>query len=87
MIFRNAEIQTRAVVLPSQVKKLHTTASWEYLGLSFNAGLWPQAGFANDVIIGLIDTGRYAQYLLLIFSDLQTSGSLTTVPAPTRRCD
>ncbi|XP_059652890.1 subtilisin-like protease SBT3 [Cornus florida] len=41
--------------------KLHTTHTPEFLGLKKSAGLWPQANFGDDMIIGIIDTGIWPE--------------------------
>jgi hypothetical protein len=42
--------------------KLHTTRSWDFLGLDYNqppqhSGLLQKANYGEDVIIGVVDTG------------------------------
>ncbi|KAJ7516633.1 hypothetical protein O6H91_22G065600 [Diphasiastrum complanatum] len=47
-------------VFPSSVKKLHTTRSWDFLGLSATSNHgFPTGG--SDVIIGVLDTGVWPE--------------------------
>ncbi|KAK9099542.1 hypothetical protein Syun_026587 [Stephania yunnanensis] len=39
------------------VARLHTTRSPHFLNLNNLAGLWPTADFADDIIVGVLDTG------------------------------
>lgn len=49
-------------VFLNQGRKLHTTRSWDFLGLENNgriraSSLWKKARFGEDTIIGNLDTG------------------------------
>lgn len=44
-------------VLPNTKYKLHTTRSWDFLGL-FNDESRVRGSGGGDVIIGVLDTGR-----------------------------
>ncbi|KAG6538216.1 hypothetical protein ZIOFF_003328 [Zingiber officinale] len=53
-------------VFPNRNYKLHTTHSWEFLGLERNGeildeSLWMQARFGEDTIIGNLDTGVWPE--------------------------
>ena len=47
-------------VFPSRTLKLHTTRSWDFVGLAKNQVGGPLEG---DVIIGLLDTGKIVNIL------------------------
>ncbi|KAJ0245360.1 Subtilisin-like protease [Hirschfeldia incana] len=42
---------------PDELLSLHTTHSYEFLGLEFGIGVWNETSLSSDVIIGLVDTG------------------------------
>ncbi|GLJ43702.1 hypothetical protein SUGI_0909950 [Cryptomeria japonica] len=44
-------------VYEETVSELHTTHTPDFLGLSSNAGLWPESEFGDDIIVGVLDTG------------------------------
>lgn len=44
-------------VIPNRILKLHTTRSWDFMGLTAGKVGGPQEG---DVIVGLLDTGPHA---------------------------
>ncbi|KAK1272513.1 Subtilisin-like protease [Acorus gramineus] len=54
-------------VFPNKPKRLHTTRSWEFLGLERSNGrvpsesIWTKAKFGRDVIIGNLDTGVWPE--------------------------
>lgn len=50
-------------VFPNQVKKLHTTHSWDFLMLERNGSVhassaWKRSRFGEDIIIANLDTGN-----------------------------
>jgi len=52
-------------VFPNRGRKLHTTRSWQFLGLAGPGGVprgavWRKAKFGADTIIGNFDTGQLA---------------------------
>lgn len=44
-------------VFPNQYRKLHTTKSWEFIGLSPTAKRNPLT--ESNIIVGLLDTGMH----------------------------
>ncbi|KAJ1703480.1 hypothetical protein LUZ63_003259 [Rhynchospora breviuscula] len=57
-----AEIPGVISVFPSRGYQLHTTRSWQFLGLESDGkvgsnSLWSKAGYGKDTIIGNLDTG------------------------------
>ncbi|TXG64321.1 hypothetical protein EZV62_011315 [Acer yangbiense] len=46
---------------PDTIGHLHTTHTPKFLGLKKRTGIWPAAGFGNDIIIGVIDTGIWPE--------------------------
>lgn len=51
-------------VIPNHMMQLHTTRSWDFLGFS-QSSVGPN--LEGDVVIGLIDTGKYVMALSLIY--------------------
>ncbi|XP_050378463.1 subtilisin-like protease SBT1.4 [Argentina anserina] len=54
-------------VVPDMPRQLHTTRTYEFMGLADNFGIWPNSDYADDVIIGVLDTGIWPERLS--FSD------------------
>lgn len=53
-------------VFPNRGRKLHTTRSWDFLGLENNGripsnSIWKKARFGEDTIIGNLDTGVWPE--------------------------
>ncbi|XP_024031545.1 subtilisin-like protease SBT1.4 [Morus notabilis] len=48
-------------VVPDQPRQLHTTRTYQFLGLTDNFGLWPNSDYAEDVVIGVLDTGIWPE--------------------------
>ena len=62
-------------VLPDRAHRIHTTRTPHFLGLADNYGLWPNSDYADDVIVGVLDTGIWPE--IRSFSDAGLS------PVPT----
>ena len=66
-----AESPLVLTVFPNAMHELHTTHSWEFLGLENNSGvpadsIWRKARLGEDVILGNLDTGIYYLCLSLL---------------------
>ncbi|XP_042445560.1 subtilisin-like protease SBT5.3 [Zingiber officinale] len=53
-------------VFPNRGHKLHTTRSWEFMGVEKNgmvlpSSIWAKAKFGEDIIIGNLDTGAWPE--------------------------
>ncbi|KAL8458711.1 hypothetical protein ACS0TY_036281 [Phlomoides rotata] len=48
-------------VIPDAVRHTHTTRTPNFLGLADSFGLWPDANYADDVIVGVLDTGIWPE--------------------------
>ncbi|RDX88742.1 Subtilisin-like protease SBT1.4, partial [Mucuna pruriens] len=62
-------------VEPDQIRHLHTTHTPRFLGLADSYGLWPNSDYADEVIVGVLDTGIWPE--LESFSDK----TLSAVPS------
>ncbi|ERN19437.1 subtilisin-like protease SBT1.2 [Amborella trichopoda] len=47
---------------PDKLLRLQTTRTPQFLGLSPNQGVWPEAGFGNGTIVGVLDTGIWPEH-------------------------
>ncbi|RWR87687.1 Peptidase S8/S53 domain-containing protein [Cinnamomum micranthum f. kanehirae] len=59
-----AEMPGVVDVIPKMVHKLHTTRSWDYLGLSFSHAtnnLYADSNMGDGIIIGVIDSGIWPE--------------------------
>lgn len=54
-------------VIPNRRLKLHTTRSWDFMGLTLSKGQLG-ASVEGDVVIGLLDTGIYLKINSMISS-------------------
>lgn len=58
----NVEFPEVVTVKPNTFHKMHTTRSWDFIGLEHNhqphqSGLLKKAKYGEDVIVGVIDSG------------------------------
>ncbi|KAJ4758222.1 Subtilisin-like protease family protein [Rhynchospora pubera] len=65
-VTNGAEIPGVISVFPSRGYQLHTTRSWQFLGLESDGymgsnSLWSKAGYGKDAIIGNLDTGVWPE--------------------------
>ncbi|KAK9131427.1 hypothetical protein Sjap_011914 [Stephania japonica] len=59
-----ADIRRRrgvVAVLPDRINHLHTTRTPQFLGLADSFGLWNNSDYAEDVVIGVLDTGIWPE--------------------------
>ncbi|XP_065866889.1 subtilisin-like protease SBT1.4 [Euphorbia lathyris] len=49
-------------VIPDEIRRLHTTRTPHFLGLSSGYGLWPNGAYGEDIIIGVLDTGIWPEH-------------------------
>jgi hypothetical protein len=67
-VFSLAENPNVLSVFENQPRKLHTTRSWDFLGLEKGgkiraSSIWKKARFGEDTIIGNLDTGVFMFFL------------------------
>lgn len=63
----NAENPRVVSVFLSKEHKLHTTRSWEFLGLRRNGNTaWQKGRFGENTIIANIDTGKLLNFTILL---------------------
>ncbi|GAA0139970.1 serine protease [Lithospermum erythrorhizon] len=48
-------------VVPDQLRHLHTTYTPAFLGLADTISIWPNADYADDVVVGILDTGVWPE--------------------------
>ncbi|KAG9137660.1 hypothetical protein Leryth_011400 [Lithospermum erythrorhizon] len=48
-------------VIPDQIQHLHTTRTPRFLGLADSYGIWPNSDYADDVVVGVLDTGIWPE--------------------------
>jgi hypothetical protein len=68
--FSNSELRGVVAVIPDRLVLLHTTHSWDFLGVASNGQItsaWSSANLGADTIIGCIDTGNWNLYIHLLY--------------------
>ncbi|XP_020571209.1 cucumisin-like [Phalaenopsis equestris] len=57
-VIKFSDIDGVVSVFPNQQRELHTTRSWSFMGFTPRA---PRGAFESDVIVGVLDTGRWPE--------------------------
>ena len=62
---KNADTEGVISVFKSETLDLHTTRSWDFLGLGigYSEGIPWQEAYGGDIIVGIIDTGLLISYI------------------------
>lgn len=62
--FQMAEFPGVLQVIPNGIVKLHTTRSWEFIGLNFHSSgkLSTESNMGEGTIIGVIDSGKITHH-------------------------
>ena len=67
-------------VFENKPRKLHTTRSWDFVGLGDGvpggSGLWKSARFGEETIIGNLDTGVFIFFSSLLRSNQILHGTI-----------
>jgi hypothetical protein len=67
-------------VFENKPRKLHTTRSWDFVGLGDGvpggSGLWKSARFGEETIIGNLDTGVFIFFSSLLRSNQISHGTI-----------
>jgi len=56
-------------VKPNTFHAVHTTRSWDFLGLGYDqpSGLLKKANYGEDVIVGIVDSGLIASVITMFY--------------------
>ncbi|KAF3341508.1 Subtilisin-like protease SBT5.3 [Carex littledalei] len=88
-----SKLQGVVSVFPSKAYQLHTTRSWEFLGLESDGyvnsnSLWKKAGYGKDTIIGNLDTAGWGGHPYTMgYALTMTGGAGDPEPGRCRRTD